>query len=250
MKKILLLAAALLSMPVLHATNDGTVIMASTPIDGFHTTLGTNNIMDQPPHVEFKNYGFYGIVDFSYFTNFNDNAEMSNLAIKDKFSLMGLTAIAGFQWRHASAAGIGFSYLKDQTGSFSQIPVFVEYRCHFLRNRVTPYAAAQLGWSIPLHTVNSGDNWIKINKGGITFGIEAGARLAIRPRFGMNLFVGYQLLNLRAVERSAANMKPSYWHYSMDPETGLPVPDEDLSRAAQNMPELYHCLKAGIGFCF
>lgn len=250
MKKILLWVAALTCMPVLHASNEGAVSSVFTSVDGFHATSGLSRQMDQPPHVEFKYYGFYGIVDFSYFTNFNDNAEESNLAVKDNFSLMGLTAIAGFQWRHASAFGIGFSYLNDQTGSFSQIPVFVEYRCHFLRNRITPYAAAQMGWSIPLHTVNSGDNWIKINKGGITFGMEAGARLAIRPRFGMNFFVGYQLIDLRAVERSAANMNPNYWHYSTNPETRERVVDEDLSRAAQDMPELYHCLKAGIGFCF
>ncbi len=250
MKNFLLFAAAVLGMTAMYASNDGIRTQAAPPRNGFHITLASATLTEQPPHVEFKYYGFYGIVDFCYFTNFNDNAEMSNLAVKDKFSLMGLTAIAGFQWRHTSALGLGFSYLNDQTGSFSQIPVFLDYRCHFLRNRVTPYIAGQLGWSIPLHTVNSGNNWIKINKGGVAFGTEVGARIAINPRFGINVYVGYQLIHLREVERSAANMNPSFWHYSLNPETGVQIPDEDLNRAAQNMPENYHCIKAGIGFCF
>lgn len=232
MKKILLLAVALLSMNAARA--DG----------GYKISLSDSRMQDQPPHVEFKYYGFYGIVDFSYMMNLNDNTEMSHLLSPDKYSMMGITAIAGFQWRQQAAVGMGFSYLDDPSGSFSQVPVFLEYRCYFLRSRFTPYVAGQIGWSIPLGTVNGGDaagvmdrngvpdsvdlghEYIKINKGGITFGVEAGGRVAIRPKFGINIYVGYQMISLREVERGYDAV------------------------AATRMPELYHHFKAGIGFCF
>lgn len=232
MKRILFLAVTLTCLGTVWADN------------GLKLSLSTSQIQEQPPHVEFKYYGFYGIVDYTYMMNLNDNAEMSNLSKADKFSLSGVTAIAGFQWRQQAAMGVGFSYLSDPSGSFSQIPVFLEYRCHFLRNRLTPYVAAQLGWSIPMGTVNSGTavgqmnrgtvpdsvnlghEYIKINKGGITFGLEVGGRVAIRPKFGVNFFVGYQMISLREVERGY----------------------DDL--AATRLPELYHNFKAGVGFCF
>lgn len=232
MKKILLVAAALICLNTAWA------------YDGFKISLSEHQLQERTPHVEFKYYGFYGIVNFSYMMNMNDNAEASNLAVADKFSMAGITAIAGFQWRRQAAMGIGFSYLDDAGGSFSQIPVFLEYRCYFLRSRFTPYVAGQLGWSIPLGTVNGGDaagqldrrgvpdsvdlghEYIKINKGGLTFGLEAGGRVAISRNFGINFYVGYQMISLREVERGYNAI------------------------AAQRLPELYHNFKAGLGFCF
>ncbi len=232
MKKILVCAVALLCMA--GAMAEG----------GVKSTPSLCQLQENSNHIEFKYHGFYGIVNFSYFMNVNNNAEASNLIQADKFSLMGITGIAGFQWRHQSAGGIGFSFLKDANGTFSQIPLFVEYRCHFLRSRFTPYVAVQTGWTIPLGTVNSGDpagvmdrrgvhdsidlghEYIRVNKGGVTFGLEFGGRVAFTRKFALNFYVGYQMLSLREVERGYEN-----------------VP-------CQRLPELYHTLKGGIGFCF
>ncbi len=232
MKKILLCAVALLCW--------GTAMAE----DGVKSMPSLYQLQDEPKHIEFKYRGFYGIVNFSYFMNLNNNAEASNLIEPDKFSMMGITGIAGFQWRHQSASGIGFSFLKDANGSFSQIPIFVEYRCHFMRNRFTPYVAVQTGWTLPLNTSNTGapagvmdrrgvhdsidlgHEYIRVNKGGVTFGLEVGGRVAFTRKFALNFYVGYQLLNLREVERG----------YESIP--------------CQRLPELYHTMKAGIGFCF
>ena len=204
---------------------------------------GSNILADDPPHTEFKAYGFYGIVDFTTCINVGNNAEMSNLREDDKYSLMGITAVAGYQINHHSAVGLGFSYLNDKTGAFSQVPVFVEYRSHFTRNRVAPYAALQGGWSFPMQTSMSGANWVKIASGGLSMGAEAGIRVAITRKVGLNLFVGYQLLAPRAVERSGANMSETYDDpLEQDPATA--------SLPAQRLGETYHNFKAGIGICF
>ncbi len=219
-------------------------VTAAMADNGTKETSSLYQLQDDTKHVEFKYRGFYGIVNFSYLMNLNNNAEASNLIEPDKFSLMGITGIVGFQWRHQSATGIGFSFLKDANGSFSQIPLFVEYRCHFLRNRLTPYVAVQTGWTLPLNTVNTGDpagvmdrrgihdsidlghEYIRVNKGGVMFGLELGGRVAFSRKLALNFYVGYQLMSLLEVERG----------YNAIP--------------AQRLPELYHNMKAGIGFCF
>ena len=100
--------------------------------------------MTNPPHIEFKYYGFYSVIDYTFMTNLN---KVHGEYIDD-YVLNGITAVAGWQWRKELAVGLGFSYLNDATGSFSQIPVFLEFRSHFLRNRVTPFTAVQLNWTI------------------------------------------------------------------------------------------------------
>lgn len=204
---------------------------------------GARTLADKPTHIEFKSYGFYGIVDFTSLVNIGNNAEMSNLKADDKYTLLGITAVAGYQFNHHSAAGLGFSYLNDKNGSFSQVPVFAEYRAHFTRNRISPYAAAQLGWSFPLGTSTSGSNWVKIKKGGLSAGLEAGARFAITRKLGLNLFVGYQLLAPRAVERSGANMSDVY-------DDPLEQAESTAGLPAQSLSEVYGNVKFGIGICF
>ncbi|MDY5969966.1 MAG: outer membrane beta-barrel protein [Bacteroidales bacterium] len=221
-----------------------TVVTGSVmAFDGTAPRMSARTLADTPPHTEFKAYGFYGIVDFTTFVNIGDNAKMSNLKTGDKYTLMGVTTVAGYQFNHHSAAGLGFSYLNDKNGAFSQVPVFVEYRSHFTRNRIAPYAAAQIGWSFPLGTATSGNDWVKIKTGGISMGLEAGARFAITRKIGLNLFVGYHLLAPRAVERSGANMSEVYYDPSEQAESTLGL-------TAQSLGEIYGNIKFGIGICF
>ncbi len=184
-------------------------------------------------HVEFKYYGFYGIVEYTHMFNFaNESPQYLNpstgtvVTFVDKYHLNGITAIAGWQWRKESAIGLGFSYFSDPQSSFSQIPVFIEFRSHFLRSRITPFTSVQVGYSIPFGSKNSIEEYTRIDEGGITFGITAGARFAITPKLGINLYAGYQMIHLNSVERGF-NMV-----------------------ASTKMSELYDNLRFGIGVNF
>ena len=163
---------------------------------------------DDPKHVEFKYYGFYCVIDYTHMMclshqtgQYLDPSSGSIVYTNDKYNLNGISGVVGWQWRKESALGVGFSYLNDASGSFSQIPVFVEFRSHFLRNRVTPFTAVQLGYSIPFGTKNKVAEYTKIDEGGITFGIQAGARFAISPKLGINIYAGYQLIHINSLER-------------------------------------------------
>ncbi|MBO7489530.1 MAG: hypothetical protein J6T88_04550 [Bacteroidales bacterium] len=177
---------------------------------------------DNPPHIEFKYYGFYSVIDYTFMTNLNT----VHGEYVDSYALNGITAVAGWQWRKESGIGIGFSYLNDAQGSFSQIPVFLEFRSHFLRNRITPFTAVQMGYSIPFGSKNAAVDYTRIDEGGITFGFSAGARFAISPKFALNLYAGYQLIQNNSVERGFNSV------------------------AATRLPELYHHFKFGLGVNF
>lgn len=185
-----------------------------------------------PPHMEFKWHGFYGVIDYTYMTNLNKEhggyVDQMGVVHKytDQYSLNGITCIAGWMWRKESAIGLGFSYLSDPTGSFSQIPIFVEFRTHFLRSRITPFTTVQLGYSVPFGSKDKTSEYTRIDEGGITAGVSIGARLAIRQKLGLNVFFGYQLIQTRSLERG--------WN----------------EVAATKLPELYHNFKFGMGVNF
>lgn len=205
MKKLLLLIAAVATLSVATAQGDG------------------------KQHKEMRYYGVYGTVDYSYLMNLaprHDACELTGFeGYTDVYSLSGFTASAGFQWRKESAVGLGFSFLYDPNGSFSQIPLFLEFRSHYSRARFSPYTTVQAGYSIPFKSTSPGLEYVKINQGGLTFGAEVGGRIALSRNFGMHLGVGYQLIHCREVERGDAQGRP-----------------------AVRLPELYHNLKVNIGF--
>ena len=186
-----------------------------------------------PPHIEFKNYGFYALIDYECMINFShfsgqyyEPVTGTVVGYTDKYVLNGVSAVAGWQWCKESAVGLGFSYLNDPAGSFSQIPVFVEYRSHFLRSRLTPFTAVQLGYSIPFGTKNNVSEYTRIDEGGITFGFSCGLRLAISQKVGLNMFAGYQMIHCNSVERGFNSV------------------------AATRLSELYHNIKFGTGISF
>lgn len=186
-----------------------------------------------PQHVEFKYYGFYCVVDYTQmfcFTNFSgqymDPATGIIIGFNDKYNLSGITAVAGWQWRKETALGLGFSYLNDPMKSFSQLPVFLEFRSHFLRSRITPFTSLQLGYSVPFGSKNMAVEYTRIDKGGITFAINIGARFAIKQKFGINIYAGYQMIQLNSVERGFDGV------------------------ASTRMPELYDNIRFGLGLNF
>ena len=171
-------------------------------------------------HVEFRYHGFYSVVDYALMKT------VSTLDDIESPLFHSINVVAGFQWRPESAVGFGFSYLHDASGAFSQIPMYVEYRTHYLRGRVAPFTTARVGFSVPVGSGSSGEHYAKINLGGLTFGARLGVRYAFTRSSGANIFAGYQMLQLNQVER------------------GTNGQCETIGA------ELFHTIQAGLGFNF
>lgn len=168
-------------------------------------------------HIEFKWRGPYAVVGYTH------GLVIGHTDINT--SMSGLSGVFGFQFRRQSAAGIGFNYLTDPNGYFTQLPLFVEYRCHFLKSKFTPSTNIFLGYTFPVGASESND--FMIVNGGITGGVSAGCRFAFTRKFGMSLDLGYQILSMRLVDR-------------FDSE-GVRMISES---------ELFHLLKATVAFNF
>ena len=156
-------------------------------------------------HIEYRWHGAYFVGDVSYAMNINRAPALNGYS--DTLSAPNLSFIAGFQFRKESAVGLGVSYIADPRGAYTQLPVFVELRSHFLRSRITPYTVLQVGYSSPLGA-SSAPPTIKITKGGLYFGAEVGARYAFSRDFGIGLHAGYKMLQSFEVTRSDINNFP------------------------------------------
>lgn len=174
----------------------------------------------QAQHVEFKWHRCYGVAGYDFTTNLNKTDW------NDKATFNGFYAVGGWQIRKESGIGLGVEYLRDASGAFSQMPVFIEVRSHYLRNRVTPFSSAYVGYSIPLGSSSGGEDAIQIAKGGPTWGLSVGARYAFSRKIGINAFIGYQGIYMGSVERKI---------------------DGQL---ANNRPLLLQNFKVGVGFNF
>ena len=180
----------------------------------------------QAQHIEFKWHGFYGVAGYAWSTNLNKSAGSNDADFADTVTFNSFYAVAGWQIRKGSGLGLGVEFMKDATGAFTQLPVFVEVRSHFLRNRVTPFTVVQVGYSIPLGSASSGKNSIQITGGGLTWNLQVGARFAATPKFAINAFVGYQGFHMNHVERKVDGA------------------------IYGNRPKLLHDLKVGVAFNF
>lgn len=201
-------------------TNMKKILLAAVAI----LCLGT---VAQAQHMESKWHGFYGTAEYTYEMAFNKVQLMS----EEPFSptLMGATFVGGFQWRHEAAVGLGFSYLTEPSGIFTQVPIWVEFRSYYKPNRVTPLTSVMLGYTMPMKTqgiLPSGDYKAVFREGGINVGCIIGLRIAFTQSFGMDLNVGYQMLFCNELEVS------------------------DAQGPAYHDAVLLHNLKAGVGFTF
>lgn len=145
-------------------------------------------------HVEFKWHRMYWVAGYDFSTNIN------KMTYEDKATFHDFYAICGWQIRKESGVGFGVEYKMDVTGGYSQLPVFVEVRSHYLRNQLTPFTAAYVGYSIPLGMTGGTDKVTHIQKGGPTWGLNVGVRYAITRNYGVSAFVGYQGIFLDRVQ--------------------------------------------------
>ena len=155
-------------------------------------------------HIEFRWHGVYFTGDVSYAFNLNRS---NDSGIADTVSGFMPSLTAGYQFRKEAGVGVGFSYLADPTGAFTQLPVFIELRSHFLRSRLTPYTVLQVGYSLPLGTSSEPPS-SKIEEGGLYLGLEVGGRYAINRSVAVALHAGYKMLQSNKVQRTDAYNVP------------------------------------------
>ncbi len=156
-------------------------------------------------HIEFRWRGIYFVGDASYMMNLNRSANESGIA--DTVSGFMPSLSGGFQFRKEAAVGLGFAYLSDPNGAFTQLPIFVELRSHFTRDRLTPYAVLQVGYSLPVGA-SSKPPVTKIDEGGLYLGIEAGGRYALNRTVALGLHASYKMLQSNAVIRHDLSNAP------------------------------------------
>ena len=145
-------------------------------------------------HVEFKWHRAYGVAGFDFSTNINQ------FEYGDKATFADVYAVYGWQIRKESGIGVGVEYKMDLTGGYSQLPIFIELRSHYLRNQLSPFTSVYVGYSIPLGMTGGTDKLVQIRKGGATWGFNVGVRYAFSRKFGVNLFLGYQGIFLDSVD--------------------------------------------------
>ena len=149
-------------------------------------------------HIEFRWHGLYLVGDVGYYFNLNRAADPSGAA--DTVGGFMPSFSVGYSFRKEAAVGLGFSYLAESTGAFRQLPLYVELRSHFLRDRLTPYSVLQIGYSLPVGT-SSEPPVKKIDEGGLYFGLEVGGRYAITRSTAVAVHVGYKILQSNKVQR-------------------------------------------------
>jgi hypothetical protein len=137
--------------------------------------------------------------------NLNRSAGENGLA--DTVSGFMPSLSGGFQFRKEAAVGLGFAYLSDPNGAFTQLPVFLELRSHFMRSQLTPYVVLQAGYSLPVGA-SSKPPVTKIDEGGLYLGVEVGGRYAFNRTVALGLHASYRFLQSNAVIRHDAANKP------------------------------------------
>lgn len=153
-------------------------------------------------HIEYRWHGAYLVGDASYGFNLNRSIdEYDTIATTLNAIMPGLSA--GYQFRKEAGVGVGFNYVADPTGAYTQLPVFLELRSHFTRSQLTPYGVLQVGYTLPLGASSVADPVsTKIEEGGLYFGLEVGARYAFSRSVAVAGHVGYRLLQSNLVSRS------------------------------------------------
>ncbi|MBP5562917.1 MAG: hypothetical protein J6X51_02650 [Bacteroidales bacterium] len=157
-------------------------------------------------HIEFRWHGLYCVGDASFAFNVNRSADEVT-GIGDTVAGFMPSISAGYQFRKGAAVGLGFSYLADPTGAFTQLPVFFELRSHFSRAQLTPYSVLQIGYTLPLGSSSEPPS-TKIEEGGLYLGLEVGGRYAFSRSFALGLHGGYKLLYSNKVQRTDALNNP------------------------------------------
>lgn len=171
-------------------------------------------------HDTFREYGFYGTASYNFSTNLNRSDYQT--------VLNGLTVTGGFQIRPKTCIELGVGFLADSKGVFTQVPLTVGLRTHYLDRWITPFTDLYAGYALPLKkmgTVN--DLRMKVDQGGVTVGVNIGARISMSRKLAINAYVG--------------------WHFFMNNDLHVyNIDNFPVARDAWGA----HCLKIGLGAMF
>lgn len=159
-------------------------------------------------HIEFLWHGVYVVGDASYGFNLNRSTdEYDTIANKLGAFMPGVSV--GYNIRKETGVGVGFNYVADPTGAYTQLPLYAELRSHFLSSQLTPYSVLQVGYTFPLGTSSEPDPvGCQIEEGGLYFGLEAGVRYALSRTMAVAGHVGYRLLQSNKVLRTDIERRP------------------------------------------
>lgn len=153
-------------------------------------------------HVEFRWHGIYLVGDLAYGVNLNRSVDEFAI-VGDTLSAFMPTIVGGFQFRKEAGVGLGFSYVADPTGAYTQLPIFAELRSHYTRNQLTPYTVLQVGYTLPLGMSSPATPVsTSIEEGGLYVGVEVGARYAFNRSTGIAAHLTYRLLQSNSVIRT------------------------------------------------
>ena len=156
-------------------------------------------------HIEYRWHGVYVTGDMTYGFNVNRSVDEFDTIACELGALMPGVSM-GYQFRKEAGVGVGFNYVADPTGAYTQLPVYAELRSHFLRSRVTPYSVLQVGYCLPLGSSSEPSPVsTKIEEGGLYLAIEAGARYAFNRSIAVAGHAGYRLLMANHVSRDNAD---------------------------------------------
>lgn len=156
-------------------------------------------------HIEFRWHGAYLVGDASYGFNLNRSQDEADTIPTTLNAFMPGISM-GWQFRKEAGVGLGFNYVADPMGAYTQLPVYAELRSHFMRSRITPYTVLQVGYSLPLGASSVADPVSsKIEEGGLYFGLEVGARYAINRSMAVAGHIGYRMLQSNVVSRTDLN---------------------------------------------
>lgn len=171
-------------------------------------------------HDTFREYGFYGTASYNFSTNLNRSDYQT--------VLNGLTVTGGFQIRPKTCIELGVGFLADSKGVFTQVPLTVGLRTHYLDRWITPFTDVYAGYALPLKKMGTVDDFrMKVDQGGVTVGVNIGARISMSRKWAINAYVG--------------------WHFFMIND--MHVYNLDNFPVARDVWGA-HCLKIGLGAMF
>ncbi len=152
-------------------------------------SLLTPALMAQYPH--FREWGFYGTASYTMMTSFT-----SYKIGHPPVTLNGVQLTGGFQIRRQTCVELGVAFLAHNRNTFTQVPITIGLRTHYLDRRITPFTELYVGYAIPLKKTGPTTNeatTMKVNTMGVTAGLNIGARYTVTRRFCLNLYVGWNL---------------------------------------------------------
>ena len=178
-------------------------------------------------HVEFRWHGLYVTGDVAYAMNLNRAVDEFGV-VGDTLSAIIPSITVGYSIRKEACVGLGFSYVADPTGAYTQLPLFLELRSHYTRAQLTPYSVFQVGYTLPLGSSSEAKPVSnEIEEGGLYLGLEGGVRYAFTRHVAAAAHLGYRFFQSNSLHRRDAN-----------------------GNSIIACPISLHCLTAGLTFYF